>query len=167
MASERVQTALEHLAEDGALTEDLPDTAAAALLAWAEAQIVAADDAAADAAFKDRVRAIRAALRAAAKADPAADVVAVAEAALQPGTTTRAVPPSEPPAAAPPAADPAAAAAATAEATRLLPPAPAVETVAALVPSPPAAREPQPELTVRPHLQSWRRRLRNWIHRKV
>ena len=77
MPSQRVEQALERLAEDESLLADLNDTEARALLNWIEREITAADEAP---AFELRVSEIRRAARVAARAG--GDPVAAAKAAL-------------------------------------------------------------------------------------
>ncbi len=83
MVSGRVEQALERLQEDGTLTGDVTDTEAVPVLAWAEAQIIAADSISDDATFAQRVAAIRAAARAATRSiDDSVPIVERAERAL-------------------------------------------------------------------------------------
>ena len=171
MESERVTRALERLAEDSSLTEDLTDSAATRALAWAETSIKAADRAPDDEAFSAQVQAVRAALRSAAKQASSGDeVVAMAE------QTLAGEAPAEP---APAASAPPVSAGGDPAALLGAAPTPSVSTPsgdpAALLGSPAAASTagasslpPTAPAATAPRSQrrSWRRRLRNWIHRK-
>ncbi len=133
MPSQRVEQALERLAEDESLLADLDDAGARALLDWIEREITAADEAP---AFERRVSEIRSAARVAARAG--GDPVAAAKAALAEGSQ---------PARQAPSSDDARRAAAAA---RLLAPAkdaPASPAAALLPPSgnEPAAKPGRPE----------------------
>ncbi|WP_026370600.1 hypothetical protein [Kallotenue papyrolyticum] len=67
MPSPRVEATLERLQEHEALTADLPDPAASALLAWITRQVAAADAAPTEERFAAQVNAIRQAARQAAR----------------------------------------------------------------------------------------------------
>jgi len=81
MPSQRVEQALERLAEDETLLADLDDAAAHALRGWIECEVRAAENAP---DFQDRIGAIRSAARAGAR-NGDADPVAAARAALAAG----------------------------------------------------------------------------------
>lgn len=169
--STRVQLALEQIGEDEALTGDLTDSAATAVLEWITQQVRAADAAPDDEAFEQRVKAIRSAARTAARiaADEdvsAAVVVERAQAALQ-SSASPAAAQSQPAASiAPAAADHPAVAAIPA------PEAPAAATAQApeiQAPDPSVVADSQSAQSTRSNSvwNSLRRRLRRWAHRKV
>ncbi len=146
MPSARVEQALERLSEDSSLTGDLTDPEATQVLAWAERQIMAADEAGADNSFASQVAAIRAAIRAAAR--PTDDALPVAERA-QRALRSSAV-----------HVDRALAAAAVEPKSKNSRVAPGEQppSLAAIGPAAPPLRSPW---------QSLRRKIQRWTHRKV
>lgn len=99
MSSERVELVLERLSEDSSMTGELDDHTASVLLQWAEQEVKAADVLNDNAAFEERVMAVRSAARTAARpttrsgdTDPADVIVKRAaellNAALQTPTVT-------------------------------------------------------------------------------
>jgi hypothetical protein len=168
--STRVQLAAEQIGEDEALTSDLTDPAATALLEWIGEQVQAADAAPDDQAFQQQVQAIRSAAKTAAKTAADEDVTAAlvierAQAAL--AGSAQPQPASSAPAAPTTAEQPERAAL-----TSQAPETPAAASAQAV----PVTPEPDLSLvTDSPRAQAarqgslWntlRRRLRRWTHRK-
>lgn len=155
--STRVQLVLEQIGEDEALTSDLTDSAATALLEWITQQVQAADAAPDDAAFQQQVQAIRSAAKRASRTDADEDVTAAlvverAQAAL-PASARLSAKPSAPAAEVPAPEAPAASA-------------PAAEVQAS---DPAVVADSQRAQAGRSGSlwNSLRRRLRRWNHRKV
>lgn len=173
--NERQQEMIERLQEDERLRGDLGDEAAAALLAWAEAQVRALTDdpARPDAEVEPAVLQVRSAARRAAKsgADDPQAVAAQADAEL---ASLRGV--AQPPS---PAPEPQPTEAVLAPAQ----PEPQPQATPAPEPQPSPAPEPPAEATLAPEppaapanattpapaesdaLQQWRERLRRWLGR--
>jgi hypothetical protein len=174
--STRVQLTLEQIGEDEALTSDLTDPAATALIEWITQQVQAADATPDDAAFQQQVQAIRSAAKRAARTARDEDVTAAmvverSQAALQSSAPLATAETSAP------ATREVASALATPESTAPAAVAQAPDTPAAT--SNPAAEaqtsdpavvaDSQRAQAARPDSlwNALRRRLRRWSHRKV
>lgn len=174
--STRVQLTLEQIGEDEALTSDLTDPAATALIEWITQQVQAADAAPDDAAFQQQVQALRSAAKSAARTARGEDVTAAvvverAQAALQssvsPATAETSTPATREVAAAPPSAE-STAPAAVAQAADTLP-ATSTPVAEAQTSDPAVVADSQRAQAARPGSlwNALRRRLRRWSHRKV